>query len=114
MSTDYIKQLFSFHGRVNRATYWGVTIILLLFMLITDPLIKTMPPSNIKVALILIIVVPFIWVNIAVQVKRWQDLGRSGLWFFINFIPVLGLIASVIMLGFIPGSTAPNKYGNAC
>ena len=44
------------------------------------------------------------------QFKRWHDIGRSGWWILLNFIPYVAVIVPVV-IGFIPGTVGPNDYG---
>ena len=48
--------------------------------------------------------------NIAVLVRRLHDIGRSGWWCLVCFIPGIGVIA-VILFGLLAGSQKDNKYG---
>ena len=59
-----------------------------------------------------VFMIPLVWVSLAIQVKRWHDTGNSGLWIFIVFIPIFGFLYSLVWLGFVKGSTGPNKYGD--
>jgi uncharacterized membrane protein YhaH (DUF805 family) len=46
------------------------------------------------------------------QVKRWHDLDKSGWMVLVNFIPLIGMLYSLLTLGFQPGTAGPNKYGD--
>ena len=48
--------------------------------------------------------------SIAVSVRRLHDLGKSGVWFLINFIPFIGAIWFLI-LTCMEGQSKPNKWG---
>ena len=37
-----------------------------------------------------------VWITLAVQVKRWHDLSKSGWWALINLIPVVGAIWVIV------------------
>lgn len=49
--------------------------------------------------------------NIAVAVRRFHDIGKSGWWVLIAIVPILGLIALIYF--FVQPSEGPNKYGEA-
>jgi uncharacterized membrane protein YhaH (DUF805 family) len=53
----------------------------------------------------------FTWPMIMVAIKRYHDRGKSGLWYLIALIPILGTIWQIIELGFLRGVPGPNKYG---
>ncbi len=48
----------------------------------------------------------------ATEVQRWHDLGYSGYMLFLNFIPLIGGLISLVWLGFVKGESGPNKYGD--
>lgn len=47
--------------------------------------------------------------NLAVAVRRFHDIGKSGWWVLIGIIPILGAIAFIYF--FVQPSEGPNKYG---
>ncbi len=48
--------------------------------------------------------------SLAVFVRRLHDIDKSGWWFFINLIPIVGQIWLLILL-FTEGTRGTNKYG---
>lgn len=48
--------------------------------------------------------------NIAVSVRRLHDVGKSGLWLLLMFIPLFGWLY-LLFLYVQPGTTGPNAYG---
>jgi uncharacterized membrane protein YhaH (DUF805 family) len=53
----------------------------------------------------------WLWTLLAVFVKRWHDRDKSGAWMFINLIPVIGWIWTLLECGLLPGTPGPNRYG---
>lgn len=47
---------------------------------------------------------------LAVFVRRLHDIGRSGWWYFIIFIPVVGIIWLIVLLA-TDGEPGENQYG---
>ncbi len=47
--------------------------------------------------------------NIALSVRRFHDIGKSGWWCLIFIIPLVGFIAMIFF--FIKDSDGPNQYG---
>ena len=47
------------------------------------------PEANFAV---LALYVPFIWISLAVSVKRWHDRDKSGWWILIGLVPLIGSI----------------------
>ncbi|MBU2573642.1 MAG: DUF805 domain-containing protein [Elusimicrobia bacterium] len=98
--------LFSFQGRINRVEFWLVWLGLFVCLLAVY-LPWQRGSSGVP---FFVMVFPALWIGTAIQVKRWHDLGLSGWYFFVNFIPYLGSAISMICLGFIPGTKGVNKY----
>jgi uncharacterized membrane protein YhaH (DUF805 family) len=52
-----------------------------------------------------------LWALIAISAKRWHDLGMSGWWALIGFIPFIGQFVHVIVAGLLRGTRGRNRYG---
>ena len=48
--------------------------------------------------------------GLAVAVRRLHDIGKSGVWYFITFVPFIGSIWLLVLLA-TKGATAANEYG---
>ena len=98
--------LFSFKGRINRAKFWMVNLLLIVVLGIVV-LIYGEEGS--------VILLPFgilcFWAGLAVTAKRWHDCDRSGQWILIALIPILGPILVFVVLGFFKGTDGPNRFG---
>ena len=130
--------IFSFAGRVPRSAFWGMTImihILCVFIyFITEKIVGPAVLQN-KPALIFFAVTAAVAItaSLALHVRRWHDLNKSG-WLALTYlVPVLAGFVSVIVLGFenkiylvavalalvamvmagfSAGITGPDKFGN--
>ena len=60
--------------------------------------------------LVLLVYVPLLWINLALQVKRWHDRDRSGWMVLISFVPIVSIWA-LIECGFLRGTVGPNQFG---
>ena len=60
--------------------------------------------------LIFVSFLTLLWMLLAIDVKRWHDVGKSGWWFWINLIPVMGTLIAVFYCGFVPGRDESNAY----
>lgn len=123
-----VDLLFSFKGRIGRGQFWlGVLVTFLLTLgagIVLEalepareladtgfPSPKKAAPSIPQVVLVLAYLVLSGWISIAVAVKRFHDLGRSGWWYLIVLIPFVGSLLVLIWLGALPGDEGPNTYG---
>jgi|SRR5882724_2942178 len=110
------KLLWSFDGRIGRTAYAGGLLLNLLLMIIAvaivDELNRGAAFSLMKGHLppLLAVVVFFIWANLALTAKRFQDLGSNGWFSLLLLIPLVGLIAPVVLLA-ARGEDKDNCYG---
>jgi uncharacterized membrane protein YhaH (DUF805 family) len=109
-----ISEVLSFRGRVNRADYWSVTLLAVLWSTAATPeligLVARPPAAVLLVLGITALVIGLI--NLATTVKRLHDVGRTGWFALITFIPYgIGYFALLIWLGFTKGSPEPNRFG---
>lgn len=108
--------LFSLGGRVSLSQfwirYWLPTRLLLVAYFVGGGAmglsISNTPYNNI---LILTVFAILMWVCVAVEVKRWHDRDKSGLWVLIAVVPLVGPIWAMVENGFMDGSTTANRYG---
>jgi uncharacterized membrane protein YhaH (DUF805 family)/DNA-directed RNA polymerase subunit RPC12/RpoP len=100
---------FSFDGRISVADYWikGFLVIfpLGLLALLVD---TAMGASGIIYAIFLI---ASIWTGAALLVKRWHDRNKSGWYYWILFIPLVGPIWTLVEAGCLQGTKGGNRYG---
>ena len=108
--------LFSFRGRIPRRVFWGVTIfstiafwaaVFFASALVSEDSVV----SGIAGIVVVTLYVVFLWISLAVQVKRWHDRDKSGWWLFISFIPVVGPIIAFVETGCRRGTVGPNRFG---
>lgn len=107
--------LFSFHGRATRSQYWGAYILgsvgYGVFIALTIPLLAILQKPLLDVMILVPTFIAFLWVMLAVQVKRWHDRGKSGAWCLIGLLPYIGAIWKFIELGCLSGTPGRNDYG---
>ena len=105
--------LFSLQGRISRQQYW-LNFILPVFGLsvmiafLADPRLNPRGGGDWPVILWSLAV---LWPGIATQVKRWHDRDKSGWWYLIAFVPIIGSLWAFIETGFLPGTEGDNRYG---
>jgi uncharacterized membrane protein YhaH (DUF805 family) len=107
--------LFSFSGRVNRLPYWGLVLVMLALGAGLNFAVGDIGPGQ-QIAtgpaiLEAIVFVLFVWVGLAVQIKRWHDRDKSAWWALLNLIPLIGTLWVLIECGFLRGTPGTNRYG---
>lgn len=105
--TDVLKKYADFSGRARRQEYWMFFLCNIAVAIIVGIIDAVIGANMIIYGLyILAIIVP----TIAVTVRRLHDIGKSGWWYFIGFVPVIGFIW-LIVLAATEGNAGPNEYG---
>ena len=104
------------HGRVGRDVY-GLGLVLGLLgsgmvALAAQPLGGALAAARFAPASLLWMLAGFllIWAYIAVTVKRYHDMDRSGLWAWVALVPVVGLVWQVAECALWPGTRGPNRF----
>ena len=116
-----LKQvLFSFKGRINRATYWVytltltlLTIIAIMCMAILSDAVLDVEDSDLLVGVLVIPTVILIYyISLALHTKRFHDTNRSGWNYLWSLIPCFGGFYILVVCGCIKGTGTENKYGS--
>jgi uncharacterized membrane protein YhaH (DUF805 family) len=115
--------LFSFQGRVNRAKFWLVHVVMWVVVLVvfgailgsaavsSDPQAALQSVGAVGGLILLVVYVLALWIGLAVAAKRWHDRNKSAWWILIVFVPVVGGLWYLIECGFLKGTTGVNKFG---
>lgn len=96
---------FSFKGRLSRKEFWLYYVIP--FVLV-GYLLSQIGNEYFVIDALLVL---SIWPSLAVQVKRWHDINKSGWWVLILLVPIIGGLIALIANGFFPGTKGENEYG---
>lgn len=96
-----LSKYADFSGRAPRSEYWWFFLSVFLASAIT---------GVISDALQLVLILGLFLPQLAVAVRRFHDIGKSGLWLLIGFIPLVGAIILIVWLA-SPGDRRPNTYG---
>ena len=98
------KQYVDFQGRARRKEYWVFTLVNLIIYLLFYILAFTMMFDSSGILFLLTSIIFFLYTvatilpGIAVTVRRLHDTGRSGWWYLLNFIPLVGSICLLVVL----------------
>lgn len=114
----YKKVMFenyaNFNGRARRSEYWYFTLMNLIILIIAVVLDSTLgfnfsplPYGYLYITVALASFVP----GLAVAVRRLHDVGKSGWFYFIVLIPLIGAIW-LLVLFFTEGTKGENQYGS--
>lgn len=95
--TSWRHKLFCFKGRARRAEYWYPYIIFYIFTLIGNALLNSGAIKSVGV-LMTFFAVEFVCILLflPVAVRRLHDIGLSGLWSMLGYLPLAACIPLLI------------------
>jgi uncharacterized membrane protein YhaH (DUF805 family) len=103
----------NFKGRARRSEYWYFALMNLIILVIATVLDSTLgmnfAPLPYGYLYLLVVLTTFI-PGLAVAVRRLHDVGKSGWFYFIALIPIIGAIW-LLVLFFTEGNKGENQYG---
>ena len=113
-----LKQYADFKGRARRKEFWMFTLVHFIIVFLLAFLMgfssggfdEGGEPSVIAISLLIIYALGTIIPTLAVTVRRLHDIGKSGTWYFISFIPYIGSFWLLILMC-MDGKSGRNKWG---
>ncbi|MDG5492697.1 DUF805 domain-containing protein [Psychroserpens sp. SPM9] len=103
----------NFSGRARRKEYWMfvlvqliIVILVMLYASLVDDFFGTPVVGSILGFYFLGTLIPWL----ALNVRRLHDIGKSGGYLFVNFIPIIGRIWYIVLVA-TEGTYGPNKFG---
>ena len=125
-----VSLLFSFKGRINRLQYWlgsigisiGLFVLTFVLSVTTGASLASAKdnPAALMAALASFgllfgpVMIVAGWCGLALQVKRFHDRGRSGLWTLLPLLPII-LITIAVVTGVVndrPAEAVSREIGN--
>lgn len=99
----------NFQGRASRSEYWWFILFAVIANIAANVVFCW--SSTLSAIASGIVCLGLLLPNLGLAVRRLHDTGRSGWWFFINLIPLIG---GIIYLVFVikESEPAPNKWGD--
>ena len=116
-----IMTTFNSQGKATRRDFLTVTFIVplvysfiyIVLTAVTMPFAKTIGADIISSFILIItlgIILHYILISYVVLVKRLHDTGKSGAYYFVTFIPMVGPFILFVLLLSSP-TVGPNIYG---
>ena len=111
---DAMVRYFDFSGRASRSQYWLFFLIYMVLMVVAVMADMALGAEGqvqghgLCVALLTVLhIVP----GLSITVRRLHDTGRSGWWYLLAFVPLVGIIVFV-WTGFFGSEPGRNDYGD--
>ena len=110
------KLAFFLNGRARRKEYWVFTLVNIIIYMLFYILSFSMLYDSSDVAFLATSIIYFLYAvaiilpSIAVAVRRLHDTGRSGWWYLLIFIPLIGSIWLTVLLC-LDSEPGENQWG---
>lgn len=102
-----LKNYANFNGRARRKEYWFFRLSIFILVILASIIDIILDTEILFVGLALLATfIP----DLAVSVRRLHDTDRSGWWFLVSLIPILGIILLIIWFA-TEGNNESNLYG---
>ncbi len=102
-----LKKYADFSGRARRKEYWMFFLINIIIGIVLGFLATILKTSILSTIYSLAVLIP----GIAVCIRRLHDIGKSGWWWFIVLIPLVGPIWLLVLVC-TEGDSSNNQYGS--
>ena len=110
---EALKKYADFDGRARRKEFWLFYVFIILGSIVTislDILTGTFDEVAGAGPFTAIFVIAIIVPSIAVTIRRLHDLDRTGWWYLISIVPLVGPLVLLIFLC-LPGTDGNNRFG---
>lgn len=106
----FLRNYTNFSGRSTRSDYWYVVLANLLIGFVIGFIGGLLGIAEITSTIIAIYSLAVLIPGIAVFIRRMHDINKSGWWWFISLVPLVG---AIILLVFMCTDSVNenNKYG---
>jgi len=110
------KKYVQFSGRATRSEYWTFYLLNLVWFILIGFIFGVAVATELPIAIGLVGFVAMVFIfaqilpGLAVSIRRLHDTGRSGAWWFINFVPSVGGIVFLVFM-LLDGEEGDNEYG---
>lgn len=97
---DVVKNhYFDFKGRATRTQFWMYVLFVFLIGLVIG-LLSMFLGDTIGNVLSILVSLGLLLPNLGIAVRRLHDIGRSGWWLLLGFIPVINFVGWIVLLVF--------------
>jgi uncharacterized membrane protein YhaH (DUF805 family) len=108
--TDVIKKYAVFNGRAARPEFWWFVlcnaIVALVINVVVGVIVGRSSGQVVSDLYSLAVLLP----SLGVGIRRLHDTNRTGWWYLLVFIPIIGWIVLIVFLA-MASDPGPNTYG---
>jgi uncharacterized membrane protein YhaH (DUF805 family) len=108
--TDVIRKYAVFNGRAARPEFWWFVLINVIIAAVINVVVSAIGGRNSGQVVSDLYSLAVFLPSLGVGIRRLHDTNRSGWWYLLVFIPIIGWIVLIVFLAMAsdPGS---NRYG---
>ena len=103
--SEGFRNIVTFNGRASRSAFWWFFIGAIIIDLIGAIIGNAAHAVAIQYIIYALVAIG----TVSLAVRRLHDTGKSGFWWLIGFIPIIGTI-TLIVFYCLSGTRGPNKY----
>lgn len=111
------KNIINFNGRTRRSDYWNAFLINVILQLLLSLLVECFAVKSLVILYYIFSIlyfcfsIVFLIPQISISVRRLHDIGKSGVYYFLTLIPIVG---QVLLLIWFTQDSQPgaNTWGN--
>lgn len=108
-----LNQYADFSGRARRKEYWMFSLfytLCIIATLVLDGILVSLTNSSMPIITILFVLAMTI-PSLSVMVRRLHDTDRSGWWFLVTLVPLVGGFIFLFFLC-VDGTLGSNRFGS--
>ena len=101
------RNFANFRGRSSRGAYWWAILWYVIIAVVLNVMAQIAPIMRVAEMVFLVAAIIPSW---SLTVRRLHDTGRTGWWWLIGFIPLIGVIVLLIFM-LRAGQRFENRFG---
>jgi len=102
---EVLKKYAVFTGRTRRKEYWMFFLVYTIIYILLAVIDAMLTAGLLSILYILAMLIP----AIAVTIRRLHDIGRSGWWWLLAFIPLDGIV--LLVFACLDSNPGENQFG---
>jgi uncharacterized membrane protein YhaH (DUF805 family) len=103
VKTVFMENYANFEGRAQRSEFWWFA----LFVFVVSLVLQLVLGDIVSMIFSLAVLLP----SISVAVRRLHDVDRTGWWYLLVLIPLIGALILIFAFFIHRGTTGANRFG---
>jgi uncharacterized membrane protein YhaH (DUF805 family) len=108
--SEAFRNMFNYRGRAARSAYWWFFLFEVLVGVVIGIIAGASKSPALIIVAYLVLVLLTIFGGLPLAVRRLHDQDKSGFWYFIAFVPIVGGIWLLVLMC-MEGTPGPNRFG---